>query len=346
MSVQEIAARLDDRFGLLTSGNRTALMRHKTLCATIDWSHELLSPAERVLLRRLAVFAGGWALDAAEAVCVADPLERSEVLRLLMRLIDQSLVNADTDAGRTRYRFLQTVRAYATERLEAADETADVQARHRQWCLAFVERAAAGLKGPDRSKWVALVAAEHDNIRAALDSCALEPSAAGMQLRLAAAMGQYWFPMQPGEGRRQLAAALERAGTTPSAARAGALNWLALFELLYGDPSIARELARAALTDARALVNERVAAEALLALAQATTEDDDAGRIKLLEEGLALARVAEDAGLLARYLGVVAATAAESGDLQRARTLLKEGSAVGSAAGPPLSLVTTSAQLG
>jgi non-specific serine/threonine protein kinase len=194
LTVQEIAARLDNRFNLLTGGHRTAMMRHRTLRATIDWSHDLLSPAEQTLLRRLAVFAGGWTLEGAENVCGAAELERSEILHLLMRLIDQSLVNVDADAGHTRYRLLQTVRDYATERLEAAGETAELQARHRAWYLDFAERVAVGLKGPDRPEWFRLVTAEHDNIRAALDAYELDPTAAAYQLRLAAAMGRFWFP--------------------------------------------------------------------------------------------------------------------------------------------------------
>jgi hypothetical protein len=159
-------------------------------------------------------------------------------------------------------------------------------------------------------------------------------------------MGQFWFPMNHVEARQQLAAALARADSTLCVARAAALSWLAQFELLYGNPAIGRDTARAALSDARALGDLRVAAEALLALALATNEEDSGARVALLEEGLPRARSAGDSGLLARYLGSVAAVAAETGDLQRARTLLQEGTAVGSTTGQPMSLVTTTAQLG
>jgi predicted ATPase/DNA-binding XRE family transcriptional regulator len=344
-TVQEINTRLDNRFYLLTGGHRTALMRHRTLRATIDWSHDLLSPAEQTLLRRLAVFAGGWTLEGAENVCGADALERSEILHLLMRLIDQSLVNVDADAGLTRYRLLQTVRAYAAERLQAAGETADVQARHRGWYLEFAEHAAVGLKGPDQPSWFRLLTAEHDNIRAALDSCALERTAAAMQLRLVAAMGQFWFPFHGDEGRRRLAAALERANATPCVAHAAALSQLAQFELLRVDPSIGREMARAALSEARALGDAGVQSEALLALALATHDDETAARAAMLEEGLSAARAADDIGLVSRYLGLLAAAAAETGDLPRARVLLNEASAGGGAA-RQTNKVTASAQLG
>jgi non-specific serine/threonine protein kinase len=342
MTVQEIAARLDNRFNLLTGGHRTALVRHRTLRATIDWSHDLLSPAEQTVLRRLAVFAGGWTLEGAENVCGTAPLERSEIVHLLMRLIDQSLVNVDADAGHTRYRLLQTVRDYAAERLQTAGETADVQTRHRTWYLDLAERAAVGLKGPDQPSWFRLLSAEHDNIRSALDSCELDPTAAAFQLRLAVAMGRFWFPVHGDEGPRRLAAALERASATPCVARAAALSFLAQFELLRADPSIGREMARAALSEARALGDAGVQSEALIALALATDDDETAVRAAMLEEGLAAARAVKDTGLVARYLGLLAAAAAESGDLPRARSLLDEASAVRQ----PHSLITLNGQLG
>jgi predicted ATPase/transcriptional regulator with XRE-family HTH domain len=349
LTVQEIAARLDNRFDLLTGGHRTVLMRHRTLRATIDWSHDLLSPAEQTLLRRLATFAGGWTLEGAENVCSADELDRSEILHLLMRLVDQSLVNADfdADAGHTRYRLLQTVRAYAAERLQAAGETADVQARHRAWYLEFAERAAVGMKGPDQPNWLRLVTAEQDNIRAALDSYELDPTAAAFHLRLAAAMGRFWFPFHPDEGPRRLAAALERASATPCVAHAAALSLLAQFELLRADPSIGRDMARAALSEARALGDAGVQSEALIALALATDDEETTARAAMLEEGLAAARAADDTGLVARHLGLLAAAAAETGDFARARMLLDEaGSVMGRGARQGDWMVSCIAQLG
>jgi predicted ATPase len=179
MSLQDIASRLDDCFKLLTGGSRTAVERQRTLRAAIDWSHALLSPAERTLFRRLAVFAGGWTLEAAEAVCEDDALPRSEILEVLTRLIDQSLVNVQVQDGRTRYRFLETVRAYAGEQLQAAGEASAVKARHRDWCIDFAERANQELIGPDQFTWFGLVTLEHDNVRAAVDACASAPGWAG-----------------------------------------------------------------------------------------------------------------------------------------------------------------------
>ena len=348
MSVPEIAARLDDCFHLLTGGGRGALPRQRTLRATIDWSHDLLSEPERVLFRRLAVFAGGWTLEAAEIVTEGHPLARAEILDVLMRLIDQSLVSVQVHAqdGRSRYRFLETVRAYAAEQLHAAGETADVQVRHREWCVNFAERAAEQLTGPDGPAWFGLLTSEQDNVRAALDACGDDPTTAEAELRLAAAMARLWCPRKPVEGRRRLAQALARAPHRPSGARSAALTWQATFELYFGDPAIGRGMARAAASDARAIGDARRAADALWAVVYATEDDDAATRITLLEEGLALLEAAGVRGQYAWVLGFLAAAAAESGDLQRARTVLDEADALARAAGDVWSRLTTLTQLG
>src|SRR5437667_4368021 len=130
MSVQELAARLDDRFNLLTSGNRTALPRHQTLRAMIDWSYDLLAEPEATLLRRLAVFAGGWTLEAAEWLG-----ERDAVLDLLTHLVHKSLVVVDERDDATRYRLLETIRAYAREKLVQASEEQHARTQHLDYCL-------------------------------------------------------------------------------------------------------------------------------------------------------------------------------------------------------------------
>jgi non-specific serine/threonine protein kinase len=346
ISFQEIATGLDDCFRLLTSGSRTALMRHRTLRATIDWSHDLLSGAEQTLFRRLAVFGAGWTREAAEAVCEGEPLSRSEIFDALLRLVDQSLVNVHVDDGRTRYRFLETVHAYASERLDAAGETAAVRARHGEWCLAFAERAAHGLAGPDQVFWYRQITLEHDNIRAALDACRDEPSAAGLQLRLSAAMGQFWWPRKAGEGRRRLAEALQRAPARASSARASALTWHALFELYYGDPLVGEDLARAALADARAVRDVYAAARSLRAVATASDDSDVSERTALLEESLALSRASGARGYEAQALARLGDMAMHAGDLDRARELIEQGDAIARATGDVFSRTTTLAILG
>jgi predicted ATPase/DNA-binding SARP family transcriptional activator len=170
MTVDEIASRLDDRFSLLTSGNRSALPRQQTLRATIDWSHDLLSEPERVLFRRLAVFAGGFRLDAAESICSHDELKRSDILDLLRRLVDKSLVVVDSAAGgQTRYRFLETIREYGFDKLKNAGEETLVHDHHLEFFMRLAVETEPHLYAPEQAEWFARTDAEIDNLRAALD---------------------------------------------------------------------------------------------------------------------------------------------------------------------------------
>jgi predicted ATPase len=171
MTVDEIASRLDDRFSLLTSGNRSALPRQQTLRATIDWSHDLLSEPEKILFRRLAVFAGGFTLDAAESICGQDELKPSDVLDLLGRLVDKSLVVVDAGAagGQTRYHFLETIREYALEKMKSAGEETSIRDRHLEYFRRQAEEIEPHLYAPEQAEWFARTDAENDNMRGALD---------------------------------------------------------------------------------------------------------------------------------------------------------------------------------
>jgi predicted ATPase len=154
LSVDQVADRLDDRFRLLTSGSRTALPRQQTLRATMDWGYDLLSETERALLRRLSVFAGGWTLEAAEAVCAEDGVEAPDVLDLLTHLVDRSLVVMEEQDGGARYRLLGTVRQYGREKLLESGEADPARERHRAWCLNLAERAEPELQGPRQHVWL------------------------------------------------------------------------------------------------------------------------------------------------------------------------------------------------
>ena len=171
MTVEEIASRLHDRFSLLTSGNRTALPRQQTLRAAIDWSHDLLTEPERILFRRLSIFAGGFKLDATEAVCGFRELEQSEVLDLLGRLVDKSLVDVETDSvlNETRYRLLETIREYARKKLEEAGEIEDAIERHLQFFATFASVAGEGIKSFEQIAWFQRLDREVDNLRAAMN---------------------------------------------------------------------------------------------------------------------------------------------------------------------------------
>ena len=189
LSVEQIAARLDDRFRLLTGGSRTALPRQQTLRALIDWSYQLLSEEERLLFRRLAVFVGGWTLDAAESVCGE---ERSgfDVLELLTHLVDKSLINVEHSGGESRYHRLETIRQYAREKLFDTDEVALLRDKHLAYFVGLAEHADVELQGRAQKQWLTRLEAEHDNLRAALEWSLKSQPEAG--LRIAAALREFW----------------------------------------------------------------------------------------------------------------------------------------------------------
>ncbi len=169
LSVSQIAERLDDRFRLLKSESRTVDPRQRTLRATMDWSHDPLADDERVLFRRLSVFAGGFALEAAEQVCAGEGIERVDVLDLLSRLVDKSLVVAEERGGEARYRLLETVRQYGEEKLDESTEEAAATSRHHAgYFLELAEAAEPAMLMPGQEAWMARLELEHDNLRAAL----------------------------------------------------------------------------------------------------------------------------------------------------------------------------------
>jgi predicted ATPase len=213
LTVDEIADRLGDALSLLI-GDRTTVARHRSLQATFDWSHALLSRAEQLLFRRLSIFRGGFTLDAVEVICTGDGLDRRRVLDVLTQLVDRSLVIADEIAGGTRYRLLEVVRQYADERrLEADTADGDLAARHVAYYLGFAEEAERGSTGPDEPIWFDRLAREHDNLRAALRSLIERPSEGPEAARLAAALWEFWFIRGfSTEGIGWLQAAATRAG--------------------------------------------------------------------------------------------------------------------------------------
>jgi predicted ATPase/DNA-binding SARP family transcriptional activator len=184
LSVDEIAAHLDDRFGFLKYWRRVAVPRHQTLKATMDWSYELLSEAEREALRRLSVFAGGFTLRAAAAVCVGG--DEAKAVDLVGRLVERSLVVADTREGETRYRLLETVRQYASERLAEAGEADETRRAH---AVTFVRVAIEGSLGGEDG--LSRLAVEHDNVLAALEWSLSAGDQSGPEL--ACAYGRFWL---------------------------------------------------------------------------------------------------------------------------------------------------------
>ncbi|MER8043770.1 BTAD domain-containing putative transcriptional regulator [Streptomyces sp. NPDC094032] len=235
LGVRELAARLGDRFRVLNSRQRGAPARQQTLRAVIDWSWELLSAPERIVLRRLAVHRDGCDLAAAEAICAGDGVTRDEVLDLVTRLVDRSLVGVvDGPAGR-RYRLLESVAAYATERLHEMADLAAVRDRHLHHYLTLAERAEPHLRGAGQRTWLIRLDAEAGNLRAALDEAvrrAAQGPSAPEAVRLATALAWWWLLRgRLAEGRRSLAAAL--AATSGDAPELALLH--GAFALLTGD---------------------------------------------------------------------------------------------------------------
>ncbi|MFE9688648.1 BTAD domain-containing putative transcriptional regulator [Micromonospora sp. NPDC005806] len=191
MSLDQLAHRLDDRFRLLTGGSRTALPRHRTLRALVDWSWELLTDAERTVLRRLSVFSGGASLEAAERVCADDAVEAWEVLELLTALTEKSLV-VTAGEGAPRYRMLGTIKEYASQRLTEAGESDLARQAHLAYFTELAETAEPHLRRAEQLEWLATLEVEHDNISAAMRG-ALAAGEADGAMRLAAAAGWYWW---------------------------------------------------------------------------------------------------------------------------------------------------------
>lgn len=235
MSLTDILERLEDRFRLLTGGMRTALPRHQTLRAALDWGHLLLEDPQRRLFRRLSVFVGSFEAAAAESVCSGPDLNADEVLGHLLRLADKSFVWPEpSPAGSTRYRVLETVRQYGAERLLESGEADRVRSRHADHFIALAEEIdRLQQHSPAETAWLARLEADHDNVRAALEWCRAHD--AGRWLRLATAMGWFWVTRgHLAEGREWLEGALAMTSLDPGL-RARGLLWAARLAFWQGD---------------------------------------------------------------------------------------------------------------
>jgi predicted ATPase/DNA-binding CsgD family transcriptional regulator len=362
LTPQQITAGLDDRFALLVRGPRGAPPRQRTLAASIDWSHALLDEADRIVFRRLAVFPGGFGVQAARAVCAADKIDHDDVLHLLGRLIDKSLVVAGERDGQARYRLLETIRLYADDRLAEAGEVAATRDRHLDHFLAFAE-AIEPQRHDDMDAWRIRLDLEHDNLRAALD-WGLAADDAERGRRLAAALAWLWHVHRHGhEGIGYLTRAIRRAPDDRSRLQAQLLTGLALVVDTAQPLDLEFDAAQRALEIATDVGDDRLRALclALSAVGQFYTDFDAAWTLTV--EALAAAGAADDAfvvdaaralqgmilhlrdrhdeaepllqaavdGLLRRHRGIAATTlsfqasgALYTGDIPRARRLAEQ----------------------
>lgn len=335
LAVKQIAARLDDRFRLLTGGGRTALPRHQTLRATMDWSYDLLSEPQRALWRRLSVFAGGCTLEAAEAVCSGEDVAGADILDLLSQLVDKSLVVAELSGGEARYRMLETVREYGRERLLEVGEDLAVRRRHRDWHLQLAERAGQELQGPGQQVWLERLETEHDNLRAALDWSKAEPGGVEAGLRLAGAL--FWFWWMRGywsEGRRWLEGTLARSGEAPASALPKALRGAANLAWHQGDYDHAVALCEKGLAVCADVGDREHTAWLLMNLgivAMHKGESEHAAR--LFEDSLALGRELGHRVLISQALAQLGHLARRSGDYEKAAAFFKDSLALSREAG-------------
>ena len=373
LSVDKIAARLDDRFKLLTGGDPTAMPRQQTLRASIEWSYELLSGPERMLLRRLAVFSGGWTLEAAEAIAGGGELEQAaSALEILANLVEKSLVAVDSLGE--RYHLLETVREYALEQLRESGEEKAVRDRHLAFFMEFASKARPELVGPDQAKWLSRLDDERENLLSAHAWCARAQDGEELGLRLVATLKQYW--MRRGLLGLAYGAMLEALARAPARSRSrcrtlfdvgqvgyfmgvyhearvhleesivlarelgeklvagSALQPLGMACLGEGDRAAARAHLEEALVRARELEDPRNIAGAVNARAQLhRVEREFDAAEPLFEHVVALARELEDPESIALGPLNLAMTSIERGRAERAHMLLEEAAAIAEATG-------------
>jgi predicted ATPase len=333
LPIEQIAARLDDRFRLLTGGSRTALAQHQTLRALIDWSYDLLTESEKSLLRRLSVFSRSLSLEAAEAVCADDSIESWEILDLLTQLVDKSLVMTEEVSldGRseTRYHLLQTVRQYGQDRLMESGEVDDLLRRHAEWFSRLAEDNGASLQGASQASALDALQLDQSNIRAAIDwALNNEPS---MALAVCTAMWRFWHIRSHWtEGRDQLARALERhSGEDSGEIRAEALRAAGVLALYQTDYTAAESLLNQSLELSRRLGDMSGAAAALSSLGNVAWRQGDYETAKALyREGLTSAEERNDAVGTLRCLINLGNVACQQCEYEEARNLYENAAQI------------------
>ncbi|HWE60958.1 MAG TPA: tetratricopeptide repeat protein, partial [Chloroflexota bacterium] len=349
LPVEAIAQRLDDRFKLLSAGVHGVLARHQTLRATLDWSYDLLSTAEQVLLARLAVFSGGWTLQASEAVCADDALTTPTILDLLDALVNRSLVQVDEEEDDTRYRLLETVRQYCWERLAMSAEHTAVRARHLDWCLELAQTAAGAFRGAAQGTWFRRLETEHDNLRAALDWSMRQGGEAINGLQLAAALWWFWYIRGHSEGRQWLEEALARSTTisvTPDL-RAALLQGAGIMAGRHGDYERARVLHEERLAVRRTLGSMQGIASTLVDLGGIAWFQGQYDQARAyFEESLALHRALENKWGIGAVLTNLGVLVRNQGDSERARALQEESLALARAVGDKSNIAIVLGNLG
>jgi len=331
LPVEEIAKRLDDRFGLLTAGRKTGLPHHQTLRALIDWGYDQLSGDERKLFCRLSVFAGGWNLKAAETVCRWQGITKGELIDLHSRLVAKSLVEMESESAKqakeVRYRMLATVQEYARDRLEQEEEEGDVRRRYEDYFLALAREAERHLTGPAQGEWVARLEAEHENLRATIDGYLGSSPNAQLALEMAGGLGRYWFVRgRWSEGRTLLSEILARPDAgEPTRARATALDWATWLAYWQGDFEKGLELGQESLSIWKDLGDASGLAQTLNNLGAVTQELGDYAKSRQYhEKSLAFRRQIGDRRAIAVSLHNLGELCLRQDDYAQARAVYQE----------------------
>ncbi len=329
LSLEDVLAGLTDQLRLLGRGPRTAAARHRTIAASIEWSHDLLSEEEQIMLRRISVFSGGFDLDGAEYVGCGSEIDPADALDVLAGLVDRSLVSVNDEHDSARYGVLETIRQFAADRLVRANEAPSIRTRHLEHFVAFAERAAPLLEGRAESEWMDRLEIEHNNLRAALDWSLTEDVESG--LRLAAALHYFWYVRgHYSAGSRWFERLLEADATVAPRVRADALygdSYLTGWGLGRFNAIIPR--LRECLDLARGAGDPRVAGRALWALGTMLTSQEPVVAADALEEAVELARQADDTWCLSSSLSFLGTSRFNSGRADSAFSCFEEALEVG-----------------
>jgi predicted ATPase/DNA-binding CsgD family transcriptional regulator len=295
LSAEQILERLDDRYRLLTGGSRTALPRHQTLRAAIEWSYDHCSPSEQILWVRLSVFSGGFDLETAEEVCAGEDIAQQDVFELVTGLVDKSILAREEHGTRVRYRLLETIRQYGQLRLTESGQEESLRRRHRDYYHQLALRADAAVMSPRQTQWLLHLRPDLPNIRVALELCLTEPGQAQAGLQIASALQYYWlFYGLLREARQWLARGL-RLDPRPTVIRSKALSAAGFILLLQGDTDAALALRDEGNALARQLGDGRALAHAMHACGMAAWAQGDLHQaIPLLTEALERARTDGD----------------------------------------------------
>jgi non-specific serine/threonine protein kinase len=343
LGLSQIAARLGDRFAILTGGSRSSLPRQQTLLAAVDWSYDLLSEPERLLFRRLSVFSGGWTLEAAEGICSDTDLHHGQVIEELTHLVAKSLVTVEQHGQAVRYRLLETLREYGARKLRESGEEAALRRRHLDWFTSWGESGFQELFGTGAATRLVAIEREHDNIRAALSWSKEEPARADVGLRLASSVFRLWDVRGHYAEGIELLEGLLAVAQEDDVWRGNALAELGRLEFLRGNYGAARRHLEASQQCAACL---RVTpATAFLALASlmglgdtALQEGEFATATAHFERGLSIAREVDSRLAVGSFHILLAEAALVQNDHTRAGSFLNDGLAALRSTGEPWSL--------